>query len=86
MIEGLGPLPAPQRAGDLKPETHVYTADALWFYAAAERLAERERCAQLCEREARMHSHGDVTGRGAGADRADVARTCAAVIRKPANA
>lgn len=82
MNQGLGPLPEPQRAGDLKADTQVYTADACWFYAAAERLAERERCAQLCESEARMHDHGDVTGRSAGGDRADVARTCAAVIRQ----
>ena len=60
----------------------VCDADELVRFAALVAAAEREACANLCESEARMHDHGDVTGRGAGGDRADVARTCAAVIRQ----
>lgn len=65
----------------LAPDVSLCVRRQMRAYARAAVNAERERCAMLCEAEARMHEHVEVTGRGRHADYADICRTCAATIR-----
>lgn len=61
------------------------TQDELERFAAlieqAARADERERCAKVCEVEARQHEHLDRNGRSRHLDDAAIAKTCAAAIR-----
>ena len=64
------------------PSSELYHKN-LERFAALVAAAEREACAKVCDTEARMWSHVDVTGRRS--DQSDAAATCAAAIRARGN-